>query len=320
MNLGGTVHINKKGVIVLICLSLIPFYYLFSDNTPKEINRINLRKLLAVAVRAAEDGGREIVRIRDDVKVESKGKTEEGADDSVTTADYKSHCVMYGNLKYHFPSLTIISEEAGTKCEGVSLPKVDVELDNSVIDDWVNEEDVTVWIDPLDATQEYTEKLYKYVTTMVCVAINGAPIIGIVHKPFFKNTSWAWVGQGSSFASLKLPEGEKLKFIISRSHSGTVKELINNKFREKGVEIEPAGGAGYKVLELVYGNANAYVHITAIKKWDICAGNAILHALGGKMTNVKDKFINYTSTSGAVNENGLIATLKNHQYYINLLQ
>lgn len=48
-------------------------------------------------------------------------------------------------------------------------------------------------------------------------------------------------------------------------------------------------GSGYKVLALLdmpasdtdsIDQADTYVHITFIKKWDICAGAALLSALG----------------------------------------
>lgn len=76
---------------------------------------------------------------------------------------------------------------------------------------------------------------------------------------------------------------------------------------------------GYKVLEVVNGHADAYIHLTAIKKWDICAGNAILLALGGSMTTKTNHIISYTDDESPVNTDGIIATLKNHKFYVDKL-
>lgn len=63
----------------------------------------------------------------------------------------------------------------------------------------------------------------------------------------------------------------------------------------------------------------AYLHITDIKKWDICAGNAIIKALGGQMTTKKGNLLLYSNNSDVVNSEGLIATLNNHEYFIDKL-
>ena len=47
------------------------------------------------------------------------------------------------------------------------------------------------------------------------------------------------------------------------------------------------------VSNLLKGNQDAYVHTTLIKKWDICAGNAILNSLNGKLTTLKGEKIDY---------------------------
>ncbi|XP_062536486.1 putative inositol monophosphatase 3 [Armigeres subalbatus] len=337
MNLGGSIRINKFGVLIITILLVFLVYYISTGKSRnsnyalnKNPNEVNLRKLLIGSIQAAQRGGLEVVEVSKspDFNVQSKGKTKEGANDPVTDADFRSHCVMASGLHRIFPKLKIISEEDG---EGKSCPDVKLfDLDPTVIhessnvpDEIVGIEDVTVWIDPLDATQEYTENLFMYVTTMVCVAIKGVPTIGVIHNPFTKKTVWAWADKTVSEPLNVIKRDEDVKHpvvIVSRSHSGNVNILAKDVFG-KNSHIIPAGGAGYKVLQVLHNNATAYLHSTAIKKWDICAGNAILAAIGGRMTTQQNQDISYSDKDSYVNEHGLLATAVGgvHELYIKKL-
>lgn len=67
---------------------------------------------------------------------------------------------MYGSLTKAFPGITVISEETSQDCDKIviedlknSLKSVD---DYNLNDEIVDIKDVTIWIDPLDATKEFT--------------------------------------------------------------------------------------------------------------------------------------------------------------------
>lgn len=76
---------------------------------------------------------------------------------------------------------------------------------------------------------------------------------------------------------------------------------------------------GYKALEVAKGKVDAYLHITMIKKWDICAGNAIINSLGGKMTTKYNEEIDYSSDTNVKIENGLIASINSHELFLEIL-
>ncbi len=82
--------------------------------------------------------------------------------------------------------------------------------------------------------------------------------------------------------------------------------------------------------------------MTLIKKWDICAGNAILHALGGQLTDLAGKEVIEKSATFPVffkvqfgpfqvdysghpaaepkNEGGVLATMHHHREYLEALK
>lgn len=69
---------------------------------------------------------------------------------------------------------------------------------------------------------------------------------------------------------------------------------------------------------MIKGSVHAYTHVTLIKKWDICAGNAILNAVGGKMTTLDGDFIDYSAYLSPKNNRGLLATVRKNIHYLYL--
>lgn len=168
MNFGGTLRVNKFACFTLAFI-LFLFIYWRSGSSSYPVEKsdlVNLKTLLKASIYAAELGGKKVVEgKKHELNIKSKGKTLEGANDPVTDADYASHCVMYYGLKNTFPKLKVVSEEhskGDSACE--DQPIIDFGKNNQLDSiDFMNDElvyarDVTMWIDPLDATQEYTGK------------------------------------------------------------------------------------------------------------------------------------------------------------------
>lgn len=83
-------------------------------------------------------------------------------------------------------------------------------------------------------------------------------------------------------------------------------------------DVLRVGGAGHKVLLLIEGRAHAYVFASpGCKKWDTCAPEAVLHAAGGKLTDMHGNDILYHATVQRRNAGGVLATLDGpaHTWY-----
>ncbi|KAK7945444.1 hypothetical protein WMY93_001172 [Mugilogobius chulae] len=232
------IRLSPLGVAVFCLLGVGVLYHLYSGVLSNRLaafrqkRNVDLRDLLALSVEAAVLGGKEVKQVREEngLQEKSKGKTKEGANDPLTMGDLMSHRKMYNIIKNTFPDITVNSEEHDNVVDkSLSWSRIiPGEIAEKVKDQSeVPAESVTVWIDPLDATQEYTENLLKYVTTMVCVAVDGKPVIGVIHQPFNDFT-----------------------VIISRSHSGQVINYVHKAFGNSSDTVQ-AGGAGYKVLSLL---------------------------------------------------------------------
>lgn len=93
---------------------------------------------------------------------------------------------------------------------------------------------------------------------MICVAVKGRAVIGVIHNPFTHSTTWAWEGKllSENLAKIKREDGvvKNPIIIVSRSHTGDVKDLTKEVFGENAQTIT-AGGAGiytYIILAIMY--------------------------------------------------------------------
>jgi len=314
---------------------------IFSESGP---SLLKISDLLAHCIVALQVGGERVVELslknkRQLKEVASKGKTKEGLDDIVTGADMRSHEAILNTIKDTYRWLRIVSEEDTTsafenlKLEDDILPisrsrfarmlsenlqEIEKESYNWPL---VSQQETLVWVDPLDATKEYSENLTEYVTLMACIVHQSVPIAGIIHKPFSNKTYWSLkdktrrnIARSSDLASIwSIDEprsgSDNLRITVSRSHAGDVEKFIRSVYGER-VSIIPSGGSGYKTIELIKGNVNAYIHVTHIKKWDICAPHAILSSLPyGNMTDLHGDQITFGDLKDKVVKKGLIATL-----------
>eukprot|EP00466_Bigelowiella_natans_P006449 jgi/Bigna1/135157/aug1.28_g9865 len=91
----------------------------------------------------------------------------------------------------------------------------------------------------------------------------------------------------------------------SNSESGLMRGINDSPNPGAKIQVKPssivnAGGAGYKILKLLDGTADAYVFPRpGMYLWDTCAGEALLRAMGGDLTDRFGNHIRYSPEPSA---------------------
>ncbi|XP_068210787.1 3'(2'),5'-bisphosphate nucleotidase 1 isoform X1 [Palaemon carinicauda] len=278
----------------------------------------------------------------------------ENARDLQTEADRAAQRCIISSLSKCFPKITIIGEEGEEETQVTSgkifdpdlMPAVNVKCPSNLSS--LEEEEIVVWVDPLDGTAEFTQafeclqsghqgvcktlettcaSLLDHVTVLIGIAYSGKAVGGIIHQPYFNyqnpgaelgRTVWGVVGGDVGGMPLVSPPEGKLIVTTTRSHSSsTVNDAIS---AVSPTEVLRVGGAGHKVMLLLEGKAHLYVFASpGCKKWDTCAPQAVLEAAGGVLTDIKGTPIPYYSTAPHRNSTGVLASAAGipHDEYVN---
>lgn len=299
-----------------------------------------LSRLIASAVSVSNKSAN---ILRDIKKSGELNIQEKAANDYVTRADFLSQLNIIKSLESLFPKMKFCGEEGNLTEEYNDLvttfDQQALDLSKNLPEAYssMKEEDVFVWVDPLDGTREYTQGPDKVpeVTVLIGIAWKGRAVAGVVNQPFYKleesgfykgRCVWGIEGLGAydSVNGKILPKeasGDVTKIVTSRSH---LTDLIKTDLGSiPKSQLLHAGGAGHKIMMVVEGAADVYIYPrNGTKRWDTCAPEGVLRAIGGSLTDVYGREYSYEKRDDLSVENcyGLIASVnRKPEYYVDFI-
>ncbi|XP_065831721.1 3'(2'),5'-bisphosphate nucleotidase 1-like [Oscarella lobularis] len=175
-------------------------------------------RLLASSVAVARRAGQ---HIRDVLQSGKLAVVEKGVDDPQTEADRRSQRCILASLKSQYPNVTVIGEEDLPPSADDQRLRTDAK-DESVLSvecpkiyKGIEEKDISIWVDPLYGTSEFTAGFLDRVTVLIGIAIGSEPIAGVIYQPFYQKTPdtlpgrmiWGMMGVGirGDFTPAELP-------------------------------------------------------------------------------------------------------------------
>ncbi len=205
-------------------------------------------------------------------------------DSPVTLADREAEGFIQMSLEKILPDVPMIGEEAAAL--GKSPDLKDAEYF------WL--------VDPLDGTKEFISGGEDF-TVNIALIKNHEPVLGVVYVPakgelfaaHGPGTAVRWVQDTDKEKSIDVrpPPGQGLT-VVSSSHHGDTEKL--DKFLEEfKVEKIIKRGSSLKICAIAEGKADIYPRFGPTCEWDTAAGDAVLRAAGGIVTDTEGKPLRY---------------------------
>ena len=233
--------------------------------------------LLAPVERIARDAGALILAV-----YAQEFAVLEKADASPVTAadDAAERCIVAG-LQALQPQWPIVAEEAAARGE---LPR----LDGGAF--WL--------VDPLDGTREFVARNGEFTVNIALVA-GGRPVLGVVLEPVAGRLYAGVVGQGAWLSdaagrraiACRVAPADGVVLACSRSHGDEA--ALSAWLGSQRVLRRVAVGSSLKFGLLASGQADVYPRLTRTMEWDTAAGDAVLTAAGGSVTDLAGALLRY---------------------------
>jgi 3'(2'), 5'-bisphosphate nucleotidase len=222
--------------------------------------------------------GRAILKVYEGEDWELRFKSSESP---VTRADMIAHDLILSGLHTLDPRVPVLSEES------------------AMVPYQERQQWDTYWlVDPLDGTKEFLKRNGEF-TVNIALIVHGIPALGVVHAPTTNMTYFAAQGEGAfkqkadeSPVKIQVSNdaAEKLKIVASRSHSGGELEKYLGKLKDYEVL---SAGSSLKFCLVAEGTAHLYPRLAPTMEWDTAAGQCIVEAAGGSVTDLSGQRLRY---------------------------
>jgi 3'(2'), 5'-bisphosphate nucleotidase len=231
---------------------------------------MNIELLKEIAVEA----GNEILKIYHD---EALSKEIENKEDNspLTLADKASNRVIVSSLSKSFPEIPILSEE-------------EKHVEYAERSNWNK-----FWlVDPLDGTKEFIKKNGEF-TVNIALIENGYPVLGIIYAPVLETL---YIGIVSEKTAIKIDKSG-IKTVLTVNHKSGSRIAVGSRSHSSQEEADLlktydvvdtiSVGSSLKFCMVAEGKADIYYRHGPTMEWDTGAGQAIVEASGGTVTNMQ---------------------------------
>jgi len=199
----------------------------------------------------------------------------------VTEADRRAEALIEAALARLAPDVPIVCEEA------VGAGRVPALAERF----WL--------VDPLDGTREFIARNGEF-TVNVALVTRSRPVLGVVFAPVQGRLfaavagAQAFVEDGSGRRTplrCRRPPGDGLVVVSSRSHGDET--ALDAYLAGRAVATRRDVGSSLKFCLVAAGEADLYPRLGRTMEWDTAAGQAILEAAGGQVTDLDGATLSY---------------------------
>ena len=199
----------------------------------------------------------------------------------VTEADQRAEALIEAALARLTPEVPIVCEEA------VGAGRVPALAERF----WL--------VDPLDGTREFIARNGEF-TVNVALVTRSRPVLGVVFAPVQGRLfaavagAQAFVEDGSGRRTplrCRRPPGDGLVVVSSRSHGDET--ALDAYLAGRAVATRRDVGSSLKFCLVAAGEADLYPRLGRTMEWDTAAGQAILEAAGGQVTDLDGATLSY---------------------------